>query len=52
MGIFQKLGWMDYFKKINGFNEDVDMEFVVNLNKVNDEKNITKVKGLDITMNE
>lgn len=43
---------MDYFQKLNGFDEDVAMEFSMNLKKVNDEKRLTQVKGLDIVLNE
>lgn len=51
MGIFQKLGWIDYFQKLDGFDEEITMAFAANL-KENDEKSITKERGLKIKLTE
>lgn len=48
--IFQKLGWINYFQKLDGFDEEVAMEFATNLKKDNEKKSITEVRVLKITL--
>ena len=52
IGILYKLGWIDYFQKLNRFNEEVAMEFATNMKKENDEKSIMEVIGLKINLTE
>ena len=52
MGIFQKLGQLEYFQKLDGFDENVAIEFTMQMKRVNDEECITKVKWVSISLNE
>ena len=45
---FQKMGWMDFFIKLNGYSDDIILEFSMNMRKVIEEKCMKSVKGVVI----
>ena len=44
------MGWLDFFIKLNGYSDNVTLEFSMNMRKVIEEECMTPVKGVVITL--
>ena len=44
------MGWMDFFIKLNGYSDDITLEFSMNMRKVIEEEFMTPIKGVVITL--
>ena len=44
------MGWLDLFIKLNGYSDDITLEFSMNMRKVIGEECMTLVKGVVITL--
>ena len=44
------MGWMDFFIKLNGYSDDITLEFSMNMRKFIEEECMTPVKGVVITL--
>lgn len=43
---------MGFLEKLKGYDEELALEFTVNLNNLNDQEFVTSVRGLEIHLNE
>ena len=44
------MAWLDFFKKLNGYSDDITLEFSMNMRKVIEEECMTPVKQVVITL--
>ena len=44
------MGWMNFFIKLNGYSDEITLEFSMNMRKVIEEECMTPVKGVVITL--